>query len=53
MNERLKNLMYYFVVGLALGIGAVGTVTGNPQGVTHMFLLLILITLVAIGEKVK
>lgn len=45
--------MYYFVVGLALGIGAVGTFTGNPQGVTHMFLLLILITLLAIGEKVK
>ena len=53
MSDRLKNFMYYFVVGLALGIGAVGTFTGNPQGVTHMFLLLILITLIAIGEKVK
>lgn len=53
MNERLKNFMYYFVVGIALGIGVVGTFTGNPQGVTHMFLLLILLTLLAIGEKVK
>lgn len=45
--------MYYFVVGIALGIGVIGAFTGNPQGVTHMFLLLILITLMAIGEKVK
>ena len=45
--------MYYFVVGIALGIGVVGTFTGNPQCVTHMFLLLILITLITIGEKVK
>lgn len=53
MNDRLKNFIYYFVVGVSLGIGVVGTFTGNPQGVTHMFLLLILLTLLAIGEKVK
>lgn len=53
MNERLKNFMYYFVIGIALGIGTVGAFTGNQQGVTHMFLLLILITLIAIGEKIK
>ena len=40
--------MYYFVVG-----GVVGTFTGNPQGVTHMFLLLILLTLLAIGERLN
>lgn len=53
MSERLKNFIYSFAVGIALGIGAVGAFTGNPQSVTHMFLLLILITLIAIGEKVK
>ena len=53
IEKSIKNFIYYFVVGVSLGIGVVGTFTGNPQGVTHMFLLLILLTLLAIGEKVK
>ena len=53
MNEKVKGLMYYFVIGVALGIGTVGIITGNMQSITHMFLLLILITLIAIGERIK